>query len=258
MPRFAANLSMLFTEVPFLERFEAAAAAGFEAVEYLFPYDYPAEEVVRRLQAAGLRQALFNLPAGNWAAGDRGTASITGREDEFRGAVDLGLQYAAALGCTQVHAMAGIAEETAKAEDTFVANIQYAADRAVQAGVTVLIEPINRRDMPGYFLGSVGQAVRLLDRIDRPNARLQLDLYHAQITDGDVTRLLQAVLPRVGHVQIASVPERHEPDGGELNYGYVLTALDEAGYDGWVGCEYHPAGDTHGGLSWLASYPAQS
>lgn len=257
MPTFAANLSMLFTERPFLDRFAAAAEAGFTAVEYLFPYDFPATEVAERLRAAGLTQALFNLPAGDWDAGDRGTAALPGREEEFRSAVDLALEYARALDCRQVHAMAGIAEEgDADAERTYVANIRYAADRAAQAGVTVLIEPINRRDMPGYFLGSVRQAERLLDEIDHDNVRLQFDLYHAQITDGDVTRLIERVLPRVAHVQIASVPERHEPDGGELSYPYVLAALDELGYAGWVGAEYRPAGETTAGLGWLRDFSA--
>ncbi len=259
MPKFAANLTMLFTELPFLDRFAAAAEAGFPAVEYLFPYDFPQEDGAERLRAAGLTQALFNLPAGDWDAGDRGTAALPERVAEFRAAVDLGLEYAEALGCRQVHAMAGIADEAdAEAERTYVANIRYAADRAAQAGVALLIEPINRRDMPGYFLGSVRQAERLLDEIDHDNARLQLDLYHAQITEGDITRLMERVLPRVAHVQIASVPERHEPDGGELSYPYLLAALDELGYSGWVGAEYRPAGETTAGLGWLRDVTASS
>lgn len=255
MPKFAANLSMLFTELPFLERFEAAAAAGFRAVEYLFPYDFGEDEVADRLRSAGLEQALFNLPPGDWAAGERGLAALPGREQEFRDSVEVALRYAAALGCTRLHAMAGNTAETADAAATYVQNIRYAADRAAGAGVSILIEPINRRDMPGYFLGSVAQALPLLEEIDRENVSLQLDLYHAQITDGDVTRLIQSTVSRVGHVQIASVPERHEPDGGELSYPYVLAALDDAGYEGWVGCEYHPAGRTADGLAWLQDYP---
>lgn len=255
MPKFAANLLMLFTELPFLERFEAAAAAGFPAVEYLFPYEHPKDKIADRLRSAGLVQALFNMPPGDWAAGERGLASLAGREKDFRAGVDTALEYAVALDCTRLHAMAGISPESDVATAVYVENIRYAADRAADAGVSILIEPINRRDMPGYFLGSVAQALPLLDEIDRDNVALQLDLYHAQITDGDITRLVQKTISRVAHVQIASVPERHEPDGGELYYPYVLAALDDAGYDGWVGCEYHPAGDTRDGLAWLQDYP---
>ncbi|MEV8182988.1 2-oxo-tetronate isomerase [Specibacter sp. NPDC078692] len=254
MPQFAANLSMMFTELPFLERFKAASEAGFQAVEYLFPYDYGKTEIATRLNANGLAQALFNAHAGDWTNGERGLASLAGREQEFRDSIVQALDYAQILGCPKVHIMAGITENTSDTQDLYVDNLQHAADQAAALGIEVLIEPINARDMPGYFLGSVTQAIDLLKRIDRPNARLQFDYYHAQITSGDVTMLMRETIDYIGHVQIASVPERHEPDAGELNYLYVLEALDAAGYDGWVGCEYHPAAGTVAGLGWLASY----
>lgn len=254
MPKFAANLSMLFTELPFLERFEAAASEGFQAVEYLFPYEYSKSELRTRLRSAGLIQALFNLPPGDWDAGERGLAALPSREKEFQASVDLALEYAQALECSRLHVMAGNAPENQNTNETYLANVRYAAERAADVGISILLEPINRRDMPGYFLGSVAQALRVLDQVDRNNVHLQLDLYHAQITDGDITHLIQDALPRIAHVQIASVPERHEPDKGELFYPYVLAALDDAGYDGWVGCEYHPAGDTSEGLAWLQDY----
>ncbi len=256
MPKFAANLSMLFTELPFLERFEAAAQEGFRAVEYLFPYEYSKNELKDLLRSTDLTQALFNLPPGDWDAGERGLAALPNREREFRTSVDLALEYVEALECRRLHVMAGNAPEDQNTNETYIANIRFAAERAAEVGVSILLEPINRRDMPGYFLGSVAQAVHMLDRIDRDNVHLQLDLYHAQITDGDVTNLIQNTLSRIGHVQIASVPERHEPDKDELSYPYVLAALDDTGYDGWVGCEYHPAGDTREGLVWLQDYEA--
>ena len=256
MPKFAANLSMLFTEVPFLDRFAAAKAAGFDAVEYLFPYDFPASEIRARLDEHALTQALFNMPPGDWAAGERGIASLPDRVEEFRAGVGTALEYAQVLDCPKIHAMAGIPadRDDPACVETYVANLQYAGDQAAQAGRIVCIEPINGYNMPGYFLHSVAQALPLLERIGRDNVRLQLDLYHAQLTDGDITHLIHATIDRVGHVQLASVPERHEPDTGELYYPYVLAELDKAGYDGWVGCEYNPAGDTAAGLGWLADY----
>ncbi|WP_186760748.1 2-oxo-tetronate isomerase [Arthrobacter alpinus] len=254
MPKFAANLSMMFTEWPFLERFQAASDAGFGAVEYLFPYEHPAAEIAAQLKKHGLQQALFNVDAGDWAGGERGLASLAGRQQDFQDSIEQALAYAQVLACPKIHVMAGICEATAQAQSLYVQNLRYAADKAAAQNVEVLIEPINARDMPGYFLGSVEQAIDLLDRIDRPNARLQFDYYHAQITSGDVTVLMRDSIDRIGHIQIASVPERNEPDTGELNYPYVLAALDAAGYDGWVGCEYRPAGETGAGLGWLASY----
>ena len=254
MPRFAANLSMLFTEVPFLDRFEAAADAGFEAVEFLFPYDFPAEEIAARLEQHGLAQALFNLPPGDWAGGERGIAALAGREDEFRASVDTALTYAAALDCPKLHVMAGIPDDVDAAWDLYLHHLRYAADLAAEAGRSVLVEPLNPYDVPGYLVGSVASATEFLATVDRDNVKLQLDLYHAQITDGDLSRLIRSTIDRVGHVQIASVPDRHEPDVGELSYPHVLAVLDDAGYEGWVGCEYNPAGGTVAGLGWLDAY----
>lgn len=256
MPRFAANLSMMFTELPFLDRFQAAAQAGFGAVEFLFPYDYPAETVAGRLHAAGLVQALFNLPPGDFAAGERGMAAIPGREEEFRNSVPLALTYARALNCKALHAMSGITKglDRATCEASFIANIGFAADCLAADGITLLIEPINDRNMPGYFISHQSEALDLIARVDRPNVALQLDLYHAQIMDGDLTRLIESMAGRYRHVQIASVPERHEPDEGEVNYPHLFAALDSIGYDGWIGCEYNPRGDTRAGLGWFQPY----
>lgn len=260
MPRFAANLSMMFTEHAFLDRFKAAQEAGFLAVEYLFPYDHSATEVADRLNAAGLEQALFNMPPGDWAAGERGLAALPGREDEFRANVAIALEYAQALGCKKLHAMAGITEglDRAACEATYIGNIRYAADQLAGAGITVLLEPINNRNMPGYFIAHQHQALELIKRIERPNVSVQLDLYHAQIMDGDLTKLIEAMLGGFAHVQIASVPERHEPDQGELNYPHLYAVLDRLGYDGWIGCEYNPRGETTAGLGWFTPYRAQA
>lgn len=256
MARFAANLSMMFTELPFLERFAAASAAGFQAVEYLFPYDFEPQQIRDQLEAHGLTQALFNMPPGDWAAGERGIAALPSREAEFRAGVDQALDYARVIGSPLLHCMAGIAPSTdLDCHRTYVANIRYAAETAQAQGRRVLVEPINPYDMPGYFLSSVAQAMAILEEVHHPNAWLQLDLYHAQLTDGDITHLIAKVAPHIGHVQIASVPERHEPDRGELYYPYVLAALDHH-YSGWVGCEYRPAGETTAGLGWLDRYRA--
>lgn len=263
MPRFAANLTMMFTEVPFLERFDAAARAGFEAVEYLFPYAHPPQEVAAALQGAGLTQALFNAPAGDWENGERGIAALAGRDEEFVQGLETAMAYAEALDCPRIHVMAGIPEPQGPARrtpqqalehpaaETYIRRIRQAADRIAAEGRRVLIEPINHVDMPGYFLGSVALGLRLLERIGRDNVGLQLDLYHAQITDGDLTRLLRSTTEAVEHIQIASVPDRHEPDAGETSYPHLFSVLDEVGYSGWVGCEYHPAGRTEDGLGWF-------
>lgn len=268
MPRFAANLTMMFTEVPFLERFDAAARAGFEAVEYLFPYAHPPQEVAAALQGAGLTQALFNAPAGDWENGERGIAALAGRDEEFTQGLETAMAYAEALDCPRIHVMAGIPEPQGPARrtpqqalehpaaETYIRRIRQAADRAATEGRRVLIEPINHVDMPGYFLGSVTLGLRLLERIGRDNVGLQLDLYHAQITDGDLTRLLRSTAEAVEHVQIASVPDRHEPDAGETSYPHLFSVLDEVGYSGWVGCEYHPAGRTEDGLGWFRTLQA--
>lgn len=256
MPRFAANLSMMFTEVPFLDRFEKAAAAGFEAVEFLFPYEHPPEAVAERLQRHGLTQALFNMPPGDWAAGERGMAAIPGREAEFRANVDVALRYARALGCKTLHAMSGITEgmDRAACEAAFVENFRYAADKLAPEGITLLVEPINSRNMPGYFIAHQLEAVALVERVGRPNVAVQLDLYHAQIMDGDLSKLIEKMAGKFAHVQIASVPDRHEPDEGELNYPHLYAVLDCVGYAGWIGCEYNPRGATEAGLGWFAPY----
>jgi hydroxypyruvate isomerase len=256
MPRFAANLSMMYVEHPFLERFAAAAADGFAAVEYLFPYEWPAATLAAKLKESGLQQVLFNAPPGDFAGGERGIASLPGREDEFRSGVARALDYAAALGCPRVHLMAGLVPTGGTREaqrPTYLKNIEWAATQAENAGVDVLIEPINTRDIPGYFLNRQDEAHAVLAAIGSQRLKVQMDLYHCQIVEGDVAAKLRAYLPtgRVGHLQIAGVPERHEPDVGEVNYPYLFDVVDALGWDGWIGCEYRPAAGTSAGLGWL-------
>ncbi|QIY87360.1 hydroxypyruvate isomerase family protein [Aeromonas hydrophila] len=254
MSKFAANLTMLFTELPFLERFAAAREAGFAAVEFLFPYEWQAAELGRRLREHGLSQALFNMPPGNWGAGERGMAAIPGREAEFRAHLPCVRDYALALGCTKVHAMSGIvdpAHSLAAHRQTLVDNIRFAADFLAADGIRVLLEPLNDRDVPGYFLAHQLDALALVQEIDRPNVGVQLDLYHAQIMDGDLTRLIGKLGQAIGHVQIASVPDRHEPDEGELAYPHLFKVLAQTGYHDWIGCEYNPRAGTREGPGWL-------
>ncbi len=253
MPRLAANLSMMFNEVPFLGRFDAAAAAGFKGVEFLFPYDHPAAELRARLDAAGLSLALFNMPPGDWAAGERGTAGLPGRQAEFRDGVRRAVDYAGALGCPLLHCMAGIppAEvSAAAAQASYVANVAWAAEHAHAAGVRVVLEPINHRDMPGYVLNTTAQAAAIIQALGMERVGLQFDLYHCQVTEGDLTRRMEALMPLIAHMQIADVPGRNEPGTGEINWSYVLPRMDALGYAGWVGCEYRPATTTQAGLSW--------
>jgi hydroxypyruvate isomerase len=257
MPRFAANLSMMFTDVPFLERFGRAAAAGFEGVEFLFPYEHPAEAIAAELDRHGLTQALFNLPPGDFAKGERGIACLPGREAEFREGVETALRYAAATRCRALHCMAGLLPEGAdrtRHEAVYVENLRHAARRCAEAGITLVIEPINTRDIPGYFLNYQHQARRIVERVGEPNLKLQLDLYHCQIMEGDLARHIREFADITAHVQIAGVPERHEPDLGEVNYPYLFAVLDELGYGGWVGCEYRPKGRTEDGLGWFAPW----
>ena len=264
MPRFAANLSMLYPELDFLDRFEAASRDGFRAVEYLFPYAYPTAELAARLSANGLQQVLFNAPPGDWDAGDRGIASLPGREDEFRNGFERAMEVAAALSCSRVHVMAGLLPTGTDASShwpTYLANLAWAAERAARQDVQVLIEPINPRDMPGFFLNRQDEAHAIVDAVGAANLKVQMDLYHCQIVEGDVAMKLRRYLPtgRVAHLQIAGVPMRHEPDLGELNHPYLFSVLDELGYDGWIGCEYRPAaglrpGGTSDGLGWLRPY----
>jgi hydroxypyruvate isomerase len=252
MLRFAANLSFMYGEYAFRDRFAAAAKDGFKAVEYLFPYEYPASELAGWLRFHGLVQALFNAPAGNWAAGERGLASLPGKENEFRNAMHTAFEYAQALNCPRVHVMAGLQPGS---RNTFIANLAWAAALAETAGIELLIEPINTRDMPGYFLNRQEEAHAIVEEIGNPALKVQMDLYHCQIVEGDVSMKLRKYLPQksVGHIQIASVPARNEPDHGELNYDYVLDVIDELGFDGWIGCEYRPRAGTSEGLSWLKS-----
>lgn len=260
MPRFAANLSLMYTEHDFLDRFAAAAKDGFRAVEYLFPYAYEQRELSRRLADHGLQQVLFNAPPGNWEAGERGIACLPGREDKFRRCfADKALAYAQALKCPRVHVIAGIAPpgiERAALHATYVANLAWAAKQAASLGIDVLIEPINTRDIPGFFLNRQDQAHAVVQEVGAPNLKVQMDLYHCQIVEGDVAMKLRRYLPsgRVGHIQIAGVPERHEPDVGELNYPYLFSLLDELGYSGHVGCEYRPRAGTSAGLGWFQPY----
>lgn len=260
MIRLAANLSMLFPEHEFLARFSAAAAAGFQGVEYLFPYAFEAQELRSALDENALSQVLFNLPPGDWEAGERGLASLPGREAEFRDSVVEGVRYAQALDCPRLHAMAGLLPEGADAATceahlaTYIENLRFAAGELEKVGKTLLIEPINGRDMPGFFLQGQRQARDILERVGADNLKVQFDLYHCQIVEGDLIRNLEAQFPHIGHVQLAGVPERHEPDVGEVNYPAVLARLDALGYQGWVGCEYRPANDTRAGLAWGREY----
>ena len=275
MPEFAANLSMMYTELPFFERFEAAARDGFRAVEYLFPYAHDAQELAACLKVNNLQQALFNAPPGGTDAasiarawdmdGSKGTACTPGREAEFKAGVALALAYAEKLNCPRIHVMAGLIPEGLTREDvqgTYINNLRWAAAEAAIAGVDVLMEPINTRDMPRFFLNRQDHAHEIIALVGAPNLKVQMDLYHCQIVEGDVALKIRKYLPtgRVGHIQIAGVPERHEPDVGELNYSYLLGVIDEVsvqcGWQGWVGCEYRPArggqpGGTSAGLGWL-------
>ena len=266
MPRFAANLSMLYNEHAFLDRFAAAAHDGFKAVECLFPYAFDAHDLQQRLSGNGLQQVLINAPPGNWDAGERGLASLTGRETEFQTGFLQALAYADALNCPRIHVMAGLkplGADLAVIEQTYIQNIAWAATQAQQSGCDVLIEPINTRDMPHYFLNYQSQAHNIVALIGASNVKVQMDLYHCQIMEGDIVAKIRHHLPtgRIGHFQIAGVPMRHEPDLGELNHAYLFDVIDEVsaacGWEGWIGCEYRPIlGDvtngTRDGLSWLA------
>ena len=255
MPQFAANLTMMFNEVAFLDRFAAAAKAGFTAVEFLFPYDHPPEVVGAQLKENGLTPALFNMPPGNWQAGERGLASLNGRQDEFRASVDTALRYARSTGVRRLHVMGGLASrKDPAAVETYRNALAFACDRAGQDGIDIVIEPINPRDMPGYFLSDFDFAADIVSALDKPNLKLQFDIYHRQIIHGDVLTGLRRLMPIIGHVQIASVPLRNEPGTGELDDFRILKELDVLGYQGFVGCEYRPAADTVAGLGWLTSF----
>ena len=258
MPRFAANLSLMYREHDFLDRFAAAAGDGFTAVEYLFPYEFPAAEIAARLQQHGLLQVLFNAPPGDWNAGDRGNTAIPGREKEFREGFARALEYARVLECPRIHAMAGLIPEggdRARFRATYIDNLAWAAEKAAAAGIDVLIEPIALRNIGGYFLNLQAEAHAIVAEIGKPNLKVMLDLFHCQVAEGDLTIRIRKYLSekpcRVGHIQVAGVPERHEPDTGEVNYAYLFDVIDELGYPGWIGCEYIPQAGTSEGLGWL-------
>ncbi|HHQ6582417.1 TPA: HPr family phosphocarrier protein [Serratia fonticola] len=257
MPKFAANLSMMFTEHSFLDRFDAAAAAGFKAVEFLFPYDYPADLLAEKLQQNGLQQVLFNTAPGDVGVGEWGLAALPGREQDARADIDRALEYAIALKCPNVHVMAGVVppgEDIARYRETFISNIRYAADAFAPHGIKVLIEALSPPIKPNYLFSSQHQAAELVATIDRPNVFIQFDFFHAQLVDGNISNLIATLAGRYAHIQIASVPDRNEPDDGELNYPWLFAQLDKVGYQGWIGCEYKPRGETTAGLGWVKPY----
>ena len=257
MAKFAANLTMMFNEVDFLDRFGAAAKAGFKAVEYLFPYDYGKDQVAERLNEHGLTQVLHNLPAGDWDAGDRGNACQPDRVGEFQEGVGRAIEYATALGCKQINCLAGIPPSGVEPDvllETFVSNLKFAAEKLNDAGVALLIEPINIRDIPGFYLIHTSQGRAIIQRVGADNLKLQYDIYHMQIMEGDLAQTIERNLDIIRHVQIADNPGRNEPGTGEINYPFLFDFLDEKGYDGWIGCEYRPLTTTEAGLDWIGPY----
>lgn len=255
MPTFAANLTLMFNEWPLLDRFGAAADAGFTAIELLFPYEHPPETIADRLQRHRLTPALFNMPPGRWDAGERGVAALPGRAADLEAGVETALRYAAATGVRRLHLMAGLADRSdVRAAARYRDAVACAAERVAAEGLDLLVEPINRRDLPGYFLDDFDYAEGLIRDLALPNLKLQFDFYHRQILHGDLITAFRRLLPIVGHVQIASVPSRHEPDGEEINYSFVFAELDRLGYGGFVGCEYRPRGATRDGLGWFAPF----
>jgi hydroxypyruvate isomerase len=253
MPKFSANLSMLFTEAPFLDRFGLAAKAGFEAVEFLFPYAFSAQDIKQQLDAHGLKLVLHNLPAGDWEAGERGIACLPDRIDEFRSGVARAIEYATTLGVPQLNCLAGkapIGADDAVLRKTFVANLRFAAAELKKAGLKQLIEPINTYDIPAFYLNRTAQAIGILDEVGADNAFVQYDIYHAQRMEGELAATMQRHLARIGHIQLADNPGRNEPGSGEINYPFLFAHLDRIGYRGWIGCEYKPATTTEAGLGW--------
>jgi len=257
MPKFNANLTMMFTEVDFLNRFELAAKAGFKAVEFLFPYEFPKETLAEKLKANKLEQVLFNLPPGNFAAGERGLACIPGREVDFLNSVQTGIEYAKALDCHRLNCFTGIVPKDVQPEKVrqiLVANLRYAAELLEKENILMLVEPLNIFDMPGMYLNRTLPALELLKEVGSSNLKLQYDFYHMQIMEGNLTKTFRDNLKSIGHVQLADVPGRHEPGTGEINYTNLFKFVDEAGYDGWIGCEYRPLGKTEEGLGWIKPY----
>ena len=260
MPRFSANLSFLFTELPFLDRFAAAATAGFRAVEFAFAYETPPREIAARVEDNGLALVLINTPPGNYAAGERGLAALPGREGEFGASLATALSYARELSCPRIHVMAGALPETADLQEralaraTYLHNLRVAAREAEGEGIELTIEPINPRDIPGYFLNTQTEAHAIREEVGAANLKVQMDFYHAQIVEGDLSEKVKRWLPHIGHIQIAGVPGRHEPDTGEIHYPHLFALLDELGYSGWVGCEYKPRNGTLAGLGWMKRF----
>lgn len=254
MPKFAANLTMLFNEVDFLERFQAAADAGFKGVEYLFPYDFDKNTLAELLQKHGLTQVLHNLPAGNWAGGERGIACLPDRVDEFQEGVGRAIEYATALNCKQVNCLAGITPQGVdadKVKQVFVENLRFAAAKLKEANIRLLVEPINTFDIPGFYLNRTEQAAELLDEVGSDNLFIQYDIYHAQRMEGELANTIKKHLPRIAHIQLADNPGRNEPGTGEIDYEWLFKFIDATSYDGWIGCEYKPAGNTNEGLGWI-------
>ena len=257
MPKFCANLTMLFNEVDFLDRFDRAAKAGFKGVEYLFPYAWKKEQLVEKLGAFGLSQALHNLPAGDWNKGERGIACLPGRETEFQEGVGKAIEYAKALKCPQVNCLAGLTPEGVpanKVRQTLVANLRFAAAALQKEGIRLLVEALNDKDVPGFYLVRTADVLALIQEVGHPNIYVQYDVYHMQIMEGNLTKTIQANLDKIAHIQIADNPGRNEPGTGEINYPFLFKAIDAAGYQGWIGCEYKPAGKTEDGLGWVRPF----
>jgi hydroxypyruvate isomerase len=253
--QFSANLSFLFTELDFADRFGAAARAGFKGVEFHFPYEHDKAALAEAALTSGVEVALFNLPAGNWAAGERGIACLPERKAEFQDGVGRAVEYAEALGCPRLNCLAGIPTTTRdKALDTLVDNLRFAAAVTQRAGIRLLLEPLNTRDTPGFLVTTTAQALQLIDAAGGRNLQLQYDIYHAQVMEGDLARTLELHLPRIGHIQLADNPGRHEPGTGEINFPFLLRRLEELGYAGWIGCEYKPTGATEDSLGWLQAW----
>ena len=257
MPKFCANLSMLFGDAGFPDRFDRAALAGFRAVEFQFPYAHEKDELSERARRAGVEVVLFNLPAGDWDKGERGIACIPSRVSEFRDGVGRAIEYAKVLGCTRVNCLSGIAPPRLPSEtlrETFMSNLRFAAGELERHGITLLIEPVNTRSVPGFYLRNSGQALALIDEASVPNVRLQYDVFHMQIMEGDLARTIEANIARIGHMQVADVPDRHEPGTGEINFPYLFDLVDRLGFSGWIGAEYNPAHGTLAGLGWAQPY----
>ncbi|MGD8336051.1 MAG: hydroxypyruvate isomerase [Desulfobacterales bacterium] len=257
MPKFSANLTMMFNEVDFLDRFESASKAGFKAVEYMFPYEWPKNQLVDALEANGLRQVLHNLPAGDWAAGERGIACLPGREGEFQEGVRKAIEYAKALKCPALNCLVGLTPQGSTAEkvhDTLISNLKFAAAALEKEGIRLLVESLNDQDIPGFYLVRTRDTLSLLDEVHHPNLWLQYDIYHMQKMEGNLITTIETHLTRIGHIQLADNPGRHEPGTGEINFPNLFRVIDAAGYDGWIGCEYIPAATTEEGLGWYTPY----